>query len=236
MAGQVERARNAAGSLSDGVYEQIYKAISAGDWPVGTRLPTEIDLSRRFGVSRPVLREAMLRLRIDGLIESRQGAGTRVISAPSRSVIDFAEPGSIADLQRCYEFRVGLEGEAAYVAAQRQSPARIADIVAIVERLGEAASQMQDIDAEDDIAFHVAVASATENSYYFSAVKAASGALHVGTRIARTLAHASTGRSALVYAEHKRILEAIASGDAEGARAAMRAHIESARRRVFVGS
>jgi DNA-binding FadR family transcriptional regulator len=236
MTGQVERSRNASGSLSDGVYEQIYKAISAGDWPVGTKLPTEVDLAVRFGVSRPVVREAMLRLRIDGLVESRQGAGTRVISAPSRSVIQFAEPGSIADLQRCYEFRVGVEGEAAYVAAQRQSPAKIADIEATVTRLGIAARQMQDITAEDDIAFHVAVASATENSYYFSAVKAASGALHVGTRIARTLAHSTKGRSALVYEEHKLILDAIASGDAEAARASMRAHIESARRRVFVGT
>ncbi|PYE86996.1 FadR/GntR family transcriptional regulator [Phyllobacterium leguminum] len=236
MSGPLDRAGNASGSLSDGVYEQIYKSISTGDWPVGAKLPPEIDLALRFGVSRPVVREAMLRLRIDGLIESRPRAGTRVISAPSRSVIEFAEPGSIADLQRCYEFRVGVEGEAAYLAAQRQSRAKIADIQAVVERLRVAAMQMDDIAAEDDIAFHVAVATATENSYYFSAVKAATVALHVGTRIARTLAHSTKGRSALVYEEHKLILDAISIGDAEGARASMRAHIESARRRVFVGA
>ncbi|WP_344359667.1 FadR/GntR family transcriptional regulator, partial [Brachybacterium phenoliresistens] len=124
MSGQFDGHRSAPGSLSDGIYERIYKSISAGDWPVGTKLPSEVELAVQFGVSRPVVREAMLRLRIDGLIESRQGAGTRVISVPSRSVIEFAEPGSIADLQRCYEFRVGVEGEAAYVAAQRQSRAK----------------------------------------------------------------------------------------------------------------
>ncbi|GHC80494.1 FadR/GntR family transcriptional regulator [Limoniibacter endophyticus] len=236
MSGQFDGHRSAPGSLSDGIYERIYKSISAGDWPVGTKLPSEVELAVQFGVSRPVVREAMLRLRIDGLIESRQGAGTRVISVPSRSVIEFAEPGSIADLQRCYEFRVGVEGEAAYVAAQRQSRAKITEILAIVEKLRVAALEMKDIPAEDDIAFHVAVAEATENSYYFSSVKAATVALHVGTKIARTLSHSTVGRTALVYEEHKLIVDAIATGDAEQARSSMRAHIESARRRVFVGA
>ena len=235
MSGQNDR-RSAPGSLSDGVYERIYKTISAGEWPVGAKLPTEVDLALQFGVSRPVVREAMVRLRIDGLIESRQGAGTRVISAPSRSVIEFAEPGSIADLQRCYEFRVGVEGEAAFLAAQRQSRAKITEILAIVEKLRVAALERRDIPAEDDIAFHVAVAEATENSYYFSSVKAASVALHIGTKIARTLSHSTVGRITLVYEEHRLIAEAISSGDSESARSAMRAHIESARRRVFVGA
>lgn len=236
MSDQRDRARSASGSLGNRVYEQIYKAISAGDWPVGTKLPTEVDLAERFGVSRPVVREAMLRLRIDGLVESRQGAGTRVISAPSRSVMEFVEPGSIADLQRCYEFRVGLEGEAAYVAARRQSSARIADIATIVEHLRKEVARDGGISAEEDIAFHVAVAHATENSYYFETVRATTAALHVGTRIAQTLAKSNKGRIALVYEEHKLILDAISAGDADAARTAMRAHIESARRRVFVGT
>ena len=236
MAGKIDRARSASGSLSDRVYEQIYKAISAGDWPVDTKLPTEVDLAERFGVSRPVVREAMLRLRIDGLVESRQGAGTRVISAPSQSVMEFLEPGSIADLQRCYEFRVGLEGESAYVAAHRQSRARIANIAAVVERSRGVAANEGRAGAEADIAFHVAVAHATENSYYFETVRAATAALHVGTQIAQTLVKSTKGRMELVYKEHKLILDVISSGDADAARDAMRAHIESARRRIFVGT
>jgi len=236
MTGRIDRAQSASGSLSDRVYEQVYKAISAGDWPVGTKLPTEVDLAERFGVSRPVVREAMLRLRIDGLVESRQGAGTRVISAPSKSVMEFLEPGSIADLQRCYEFRVGVEGEAAYVAASRQSRARIADIAAVVERLLGVAAHDGGISAEADIAFHVAVAHATENSYYFETVRAATAALHVGTQIAQTLAKSNKGRTELVYKEHKLILDAISAGNADAARDTMRAHIESARRRIFVGT
>lgn len=225
-----------AGTLSDQVYEKIYQEISFGYWQVGSKLPTELEMAERYGVSRPVLREALLRLRIDGVIESRQGAGTRVVSAPSRSVMEFAEPGSVADLQRCYEFRVGMEGEAAYMAAERQSRTRIAQIAVAVEQLLPSGTDQKLPTAEHDIAFHVAVANATENSYYSQTIEAVTQALHVGTRIARVLSHWSEGyRRDLLYTEHKRIYEAIAAGEPEAARQAMREHIESARRRVFLG-
>src|ERR671910_482656 len=58
-------------TLSDAVYQRIYERISNGEWPKGTRLLTEIELAEQFGVSRTVIREALLRLRIDGLIASR---------------------------------------------------------------------------------------------------------------------------------------------------------------------
>lgn len=233
----IDRLRSGSGTLADQIYEQIYQAISLGYWKVGTKLPTEIELAERYGVSRPVLREALMRLRIDGVIESRQGAGTRVISSPSRSVMEFAEPGSIADLQRCYEFRVGVEGEAAFMAAQRQSEARIAGIAEALAQMLPASADSPPPTAEHDIAFHVAVARATENSYYVQTIEAITQALHIGTRIARVLSHWSEGhRRDLLHAEHKRIYEAIAAGNPEVARQAMREHIESARRRVFLGT
>jgi DNA-binding FadR family transcriptional regulator len=236
MQEKLERLRTASGSLSDQVYEQIYQSISLGYWKVGAKLPTEVELAKRYGVSRPIVREALLRLRIDGVIESRQGAGTRVVSSPSRSVMEFAEPGSIADLQRCYEFRVGVEGEAAYMAAERRSRARIAQIAEALEQLLPAGDDQKLPTAEHDIAFHVAVANATENSYYSQTIEAVTQALHVGTRIARVLSHWSEGyRRDLLYTEHKRIFDAIEAGEPEVARQAMRAHVESARRRVFLG-
>ncbi len=236
MEGKIERLRGGHGTLADQVYEQVYQAISLGYWKVGGKLPKEVELAERYGVSRPVVREALMRLRIDGVIESRQGAGTRVISSPSRSVMEFAEPGSIADLQRCYEFRVGVEGEAAYMAAERQSEARIADIAEALRQLLPSGEDAPPPTAEHDIAFHLAVAKATENSYYVQTIEAITQALHVGTRIARVLSHWSDGhRRDMLHTEHKRIYDAIAAGEPEIARQAMRAHIESARRRVFLG-
>src|SRR3546814_7258855 len=131
----VAKSSDAHRTLSDRVYEEIYRKISSDEWPQGERLPTEIDLAQQFGVSRTALREALLRLRIDGLITSRPGAGSFVTGKPSRAVFDFTRPGSIADIQRCYEFRVGVEGEAAYLAADRRSSERVDDIEAALQAL-----------------------------------------------------------------------------------------------------
>src|SRR3546814_6856784 len=82
-------------TLSDRVYEEIYRKISSDEWPQGERLPTEIDLAQQFGVSRTALREALLRLRIDGLITSRPGAGSFVTGKPSRSEAHTSELQSL---------------------------------------------------------------------------------------------------------------------------------------------
>lgn len=222
-------------TLSDTVYEQIYERISSGQWPEGTRLPTEIELADTFGVSRTVLREALMRLRIDGLVASKQGAGTRVIGAPSQHVMEFAEPGSIADIQRCYEFRVGIEGEAARLAAQRSSPSRIADMEATLEAMDRCIAN-GGLGADEDIAFHIAVAQASENDYFVRTIRSVTRAIHIGISIAATLStRPAAERLATANREHRAIFEAIASGQAELARERMQAHIESARRRVFVG-
>lgn len=222
-------------ALSDAVYEQIYERISSGEWPEGTRLPTEVEMADTFGVSRTVIREALLRLRIDGLVASRQGAGTRVIGAPSQHVMEFAEPGSVADIQRCYEFRVGIEGEAARLAAGRNSAARIADIEAALQAM-ERCIAKGGLGADEDIAFHIAVAQASENDYFVRTINSVTRAIRVGISIAATLSTRPTAeRLATANREHRAIFDAIRAGDAELSRERMQAHIESARRRVFVG-
>ncbi len=222
-------------ALSDRVYQQIYARISANEWPRGTRLPTEVELAEQFGVSRTVLREALLRLRIDGLIASRQGAGTHVVGAPSERVIAFAEPESVADLQRCYEFRVGIEGEAAAVAAANHQRHRIGEIERAHEAMAACIAR-NGLGAEEDIAFHLAVARATENDYFLRTIASATRAIRVGMAIAATLSNRPPGlRLRTAFDEHGGILEAIRHADPDLARQRMRAHIESARRRVFVG-
>jgi DNA-binding FadR family transcriptional regulator len=222
-------------TLSDSVYQRIYERISSGDWPRGTRLPTELDMAEQFGVSRTVIREALLRLRIDGLIASRQGSGTHVIGAPSQRVIDFAEPGSVADIQRCYEFRVGVEGEAARLAAKRHSRTRIADIQAALEAMNRCIEE-GGLGADEDIAFHLAVAHASENDYYVRTIASVTKAMRIGISIAATLSTQPTAeRLRIADREHRHIFEAILASDPDEARARMQAHIESARQRVFVG-
>ena len=103
--------------LSDQVYERILSKIVDGAFPENSKLPTEIELSKRLEVSRPVLRQALARLREDEVISSRQGSGSYVMRRPAPQMLDFAPVGSIADIQRCFEFRAAVEGAAAALAA-----------------------------------------------------------------------------------------------------------------------
>lgn len=228
--------RSAAGNISDRIYNEIYKSIVVEKWPAGSFLPTEHKLADMFSVSRSVVREALFRLRIDGLIESRQGSGSRVIAAPNRVVLDFAEPGSIADLQRCFEFRMGVEGEAAYMAATHCSTSRLAEIEQVLNLMADGAKTSETQGTEEDIAFHIAVAKATENSYYLETIRSTSRALVVGIGVARALSPLPPeDRLRKAFNEHQLVFDAIKKGDADRARLTMREHIDGARKRVFVG-
>src|SRR6266540_4819752 len=109
--------RTSSPKLGDHVYEALVEHIAAGRYPVGSKLPAEIALARQFGVSRPVLRQALVRLRAEGLIAARQGAGNFVRRTNESRRLDYGPLQNIPDVQRCLEFRCGLESEAAARAA-----------------------------------------------------------------------------------------------------------------------
>ncbi|MBM7328916.1 FadR family transcriptional regulator, partial [Agrobacterium sp. S2] len=104
--------------LSDIIYEKIVGMISDGRFPVNERLPSEQNLASLFGASRPVVREALERLRNDELIVSQKGSGSYVRQQPDSSVLQQVPVGSLADVQRFFEFRAGLEASAAELAAR----------------------------------------------------------------------------------------------------------------------
>ena len=87
------------GRLSGGIYEHIFERIVAGEFPGNARLPSETELALRLGASRPVVREALARLREDGVIVSRQGSGSYVRRRPDLAILRFVPVGSIADVQ-----------------------------------------------------------------------------------------------------------------------------------------
>lgn len=223
-------------SQRSAAYDRIYEKIARGEWPAGTKLPPETELAGQLGVSRPILREALLRLRIDGIIDSRQGAGTRVVNVPSPTVLDHVSPGTIADVLRGYEFRMSLEGEVAFQAANCADDTRFADIAAAHQQMIDALHQPTVVGDEQDIAFHLAVARATENPYFVSAVAAIIQIVRTGVRIASTLPHwTREERVRNSITEHARLLDAIRKGDAPLSRDLMRRHIEEGRKRVFLG-
>ncbi|MEP2717095.1 FadR/GntR family transcriptional regulator [Pseudophaeobacter sp.] len=222
-------------TLSDRVYEKILALIASGETPVGAKLPTEHVLSEQLEVSRPVLRQALKQLREDGVIVSRQGSGSFVQRRPDEAVLDFAPVGSIADIQRTFEFRAAIEGEAAFLAAQRRTDADLARMQAQLEELDRCISEGE-LGVETDEAFHEAICTASGNQYFTVARTSMKTNILTGLKLTRNLSLTKPQeRLELVQREHYQIFDAIKAGDAEAARTAMRLHVESARKRVFEG-
>ena len=223
-------------TLADQVYERVLALIVDGTFPQNARLPPEKALSEDLGVSRPVLRQALKQLREDGLILSRQGSGSYVRRRPDRAVLTFAPVGSIADIQRTFEFRATIETEAAGLAAGRWSDedmARIKAAMAGLDRCIRDGSLGSDADEE----LHLAICAATDNHYFVSARASMKSQIITGMNLARSLSLTRPAeRLELVQAEHREIVEALERRDAEAARNAMRTHVRNARWRVFEGS
>jgi DNA-binding FadR family transcriptional regulator len=182
-----------------------------------------------------VLRQALKQLREDGVIVSRQGSGSFVQRRPEEAVLDFAPVGSIADIQRTFEFRAAIEGEAAYLAAQRRTEADLLKMRSQLEELDRCIKEGE-LGVETDEAFHETICTASGNQYFTVARTSMKANILTGLKLTRNLSLTKPHeRLELVQREHYQIFDAIKAGDADAARAAMRLHVENARKRVFEG-
>ena len=220
--------------LADGIYHDILTGIANGSYAANRKLPSEHDLAERFQVSRPVVRTALDRLRREGAIVSRQGAGSFVKAREAAPALGFAPVESIADIQRCYEFRLTIEPEAAFHAAARRDASAVARIGAALELLAVATRQEQHRD-DADFAFHHAIAEAANNHYYAASMQALQSHIAVGMKIHGLALLGPNSGLRGVLDEHQGIFLAIRDGKAEDARARMAAHILSSRDRLFEG-
>jgi GntR family transcriptional repressor for pyruvate dehydrogenase complex len=226
-------AQDASGRFADRVYEQILGQIVTGEFKIGDRLPSENQLGLEYEVSRAVVREALSRLYADGVTITRRGAGTYVQRQPGREFLRLAPIGGIADLMRCFEFRIGLEGEAASLAAQRRTEEQLAAIDEAFEQLNRV-NDTGLVGVEEDIRFHATIAAASRNQLYIQTLDALAVHVFNGMKITRSLSLTrSKKRQSLVQDEHRRIVEAIRESDEERAREFMRTHISNARTRVL---
>ena len=223
-------------SLSEQLYEEILRLIISGEFQENAKLPTELELAGRFAVSRTIVREALAKLKDDGLVVSRQGSGSFVKRRPDQTVLRFAPLGSISDMQRCFEFRVVLEREAAYFAALRGDAGTIAPIKKALDRLEDAVHTGQ-LGVDADFELHLAIAQAAQNRFFVSTLASLRTSVSFGMNLTRTLSLARPiDRLQAVQAEHVAVFLAIRDHDPEQARAAMQRHIENARHRVFEGT
>src|SRR5690606_25203198 len=102
----------AGGTLADRVTAELMQLVRGGAYPVNMRLPTEPQLAERFGVSRTVVREAISRLKSEGMVETRQGSGTIVLD-PKRNTFRIDALGGQVEVRAVQEVRCGLESEMA---------------------------------------------------------------------------------------------------------------------------
>lgn len=224
-----------SGRLSGVVYDRIVDMIASGAFPLNSRLPTEMELSERFDASRPVVREALQRLRDDGLIVSRQGSGSYVKRRPEADVLQLVPVGSLADVQRCFEFRAGLEPATAALAAQRRDDDDLARLDMAMWALEKCLAEGH-LGVEEDSNLHDEIARATHNQYHASVQASLRSHVIAGMNVTRSLSlRRSQAQLRAVQDEHEKIVEAIRSQNADAAYAAMKAHILSARNRMFEG-
>jgi len=149
--------------LVDQVIAQLRDQISSGEWPVGSRIPTEPDLAAALGVGRNTLREAVRALAHLGLLESRQGAGTYV-RADSELAGAVRRRLATAELRDATEVRRGLEVEAARLAARRRTDTDLAALRAALAARDDAwARHDAELFVETDARFHHAVADCSHN-------------------------------------------------------------------------
>lgn len=220
--------------LSDNVYEQLLALLGTEGFEAGSRLVGELALAERFSVSRPVLRQALARLRSEGRIYSRKGSGNFVSKLdPVEPAVSFEPLASIPDVRSFLEFRLTLEGEIAALAAQRCNPDEVAEIKRRRRWLEEALEAGQP-GIEEDIAFHAAIAAASGNRFFSITMAALAEQARFSISLIRQLSSASrSARLDDIVQEHARVEEAISAGDVPGARAAMTAHLAAGIARLF---
>ncbi len=217
-------------SLAEAVAEQLMTLIAKGHLKPGDRLPTEPEMMAQFGVGRSTLREAVKSLVVAGLLETRRSAGTFV----SESYTDFLSQrlnwGMVfikQELRHIIEVRCALEEQAAALAAEYATDAQkvhLAQLVAVIGEQGIAPEQA----VENDIAFHIAIAEASNNPLLLNLLLSLRQILHGYIKSGYT----RRGYASQVDAEemvnmHRPILQAIQAGQPDAAKQAMRVHFQN---------
>ncbi|WP_409271346.1 GntR family transcriptional regulator [Pseudomonas sp. KCJK9111] len=206
-------------TLSEHVFRRIQAAIVRGDIAPGSKI-SEPELARTYGISRGPLREAIHRLEGQRLLVRVPHVGARVVSL------------SHAELIELYEIRESLEGMACRLAAQRMGRADIDELRQVLETHERDAAFQAGVgyyQQEGDYDFHYRIIQGSGNQ---TLVKMLCGELYQLVRMYRIQFSATPNRPRQAFAEHHRILDAIAEGDGELAELLMRRHIAASKRNI----
>ena len=213
--------------ISDQVFDQLKELIFRGEMKPGQKIMPERELSEALNVSRTSVRDAISKLVVMGLLEQRQGQGTFVRSMDSiqNNPLAVAIDAQDATLEDLLEVRMGLECNAASLAAQRAVDSDIHFLErSIADMHKEVASG--ELGTEADVSFHMAIAYATKNPVQVDIMKSFYDFLFIGIKENLSHLYKEPGNIDKIDEQHKEIFKAIRNHDTEQAYLAMKRHIE----------
>ena len=227
-------ARRRPRTLALELVDSLGDRIRAGQLQTGDKLPTEAAIMGEFEVSRTVVREAISKLQAAGLVETRHGIGTFVLGpgdGPSFKITP-EQFSTLQDVIAVLELRIGLETEAAGLAALRRSEGNLLALRKALDAVIAAVEAGQDSVAAD-FQFHLEIARATQNGHFAELMSTLGSQIIPRARLEPSVDMSAERLAYMrrVNAEHESILDAITSQDAESARAAMRTHLSNSRER-----
>ena len=221
------------GRLYETVADAIAAEIASGAYALNDRLPSERHLADAYAVSRPTVREALIALEIDGIVEVAPGAGVFVRALKPRG----ARPApKDVGLFEWLEARAVLEGEVAALAAKEVSTEEIAALAALVQEMERENARDVRLSEDADRRFHATIAEATGNSALVHAVEQMWSLRSHSLQAARILEKARAEGVKPLIADHAAILAALEARDPDRARAAMRDHLSRVADLVFAAT
>ena len=228
--------RGGAGTLTDQVADALREEISRNILHPGEALLPEQKIADRYGVSRTVTREAIARLKAEGIVTVRQGVGIFVAEIPAKPFrIEGSIAGNVDRALAIIELRSGIEVKASELAAIRRQSA---DLVAMNDALNriDAADEAGDITGsiDADIEFHKAIYSATGNTYYIDLFVFISQYFRKVVEHNRMNAPPGGDVRNQAQREHRAIFGAIIDQDVERTIAAVKLHIDNVAKRIHL--
>ncbi|WP_137391579.1 FadR/GntR family transcriptional regulator [Rhodoligotrophos defluvii] len=218
--------------LADQIADVLRQEILAGTREPGSKLPTEQQMADMFGVSRAAIREAVSRLKQDGLVQSRQGLGAFVSETGASTA--FRIEGERLDrheLALIFELRRPLEVEAAGLAASRRTKAHLKQMREAMAQMAKAIELGAD-GSQSDARFHRSIAEASANHYFIEFMSFLEGSVRGAIATARQNTARYPGLGTTVEKEHEAVFLAIEAGDEARARDAMFSHLSNAAARL----
>ncbi len=197
-------------SLIAQVTEQLRAEIRSGRWAIGSRIPTEPELTELTGTGRNTVREAVQALVHAGMLERRQGSGTYVIAASDLGgtlTKYFADAGE----RDVLELRQALDAQAARLAALRRDDGDIRTLLELLERRQQAWDTDNTAAVEADVALHRAIVAASHNAVYLEFYDSLLPVIEDVIR-SRTTRYGDD-----YHAEHAELVHAVIDGDSERA-------------------